>query len=49
MYSGLSKDYRILKKIGTLRQFKSDQPYSRLHEKYGSLLDSITFMPVIET
>lgn len=43
--------YRILKKTGTLEQaiFKSDEPYSKLYEKYGTLLDSITFMPVIET
>lgn len=43
--------YRILKKTGTLKQaiFKSDEPYSKLYEKYGILLDSITFMPVIET
>jgi len=45
------ESYRILKKTGTLKQaiFKSDEPYSKLYEKYGILLDSITFMPVIET
>jgi len=28
---------------------KAMSPTARLHEKYGSFLDSITFMPVIET
>ncbi|PWG80818.1 glycerophosphodiester phosphodiesterase [Pararcticibacter amylolyticus] len=43
--------FAVLKKTGTLSQalFKSDEHYSILHAMYGSILDSITFMPVVET
>jgi len=43
--------YTLLKKTNTLKQaiFKSDEPYEKLFARYGNLLDSITFMPVIET
>lgn len=41
--------YQVLKKTGTLNQaiFKTDEPYPNVRNKYGSLLDSITFMPVV--
>jgi glycerophosphoryl diester phosphodiesterase len=41
--------FQILKKTGTLRQaiFKTDVPYQDLHTKYSSILDSITFMAVV--
>lgn len=43
--------FAVLKKTGTLSQaiFKTDEAYDKLHDRYGLLLDSITFMPVIET
>jgi glycerophosphoryl diester phosphodiesterase len=41
--------YAVLKKTGTLQQaiFKTDVPYQEVRAKYGALLDSITFMPVV--
>lgn len=43
--------FAVLEKTGTLSQaiFKTDEPYDKLHDRYGFLLNSITFMPVIET
>ncbi|WP_259067054.1 glycerophosphodiester phosphodiesterase family protein [Mucilaginibacter sp. X4EP1] len=41
--------YAVLKKTGTLQQaiFKTTVPYQEVRAKYGALLDSITFMPVV--
>jgi glycerophosphoryl diester phosphodiesterase len=41
--------YRVLEKTGTLGQalFKTDVPYGSAFARYGNLLDSIVFMPVI--
>lgn len=41
--------YRVLKKTGTAGQaiIKSDKPYERLRQRYGAILDSMTFMPVV--
>jgi glycerophosphoryl diester phosphodiesterase len=41
--------YRVLKKTGTVGQaiIKSDKPYGRLRQHYGAILDSMTFMPVV--
>lgn len=41
--------YAVLRKTGTLNQalFKTDVPYGEAYARYGHLLDSILFMPVI--
>ena len=41
--------YRVLEKTGTTGQalFKTDVPYGEAFARYGSLLDSLVFMPVI--
>lgn len=41
--------YEVLKKTGTLQQaiFKTDLPYLDLHTRYAPILDSITFMAVV--
>jgi glycerophosphoryl diester phosphodiesterase len=41
--------YRVLKKTGTVGQaiIKSDKPYAQLRQRYGAVLDSMTFMPVV--
>ncbi len=41
--------YQVLIKTGTLQQaiFKTELPYSDVRSRYAGLLDSITFMPVI--
>lgn len=41
--------YQVLKKTGTLQQaiFKTDVTYQELHDKYAPILDSITFMAVV--
>lgn len=41
--------YAVLKETGTLRQavFKAEVTYPILRQRYGSLIDSITYMPVI--
>jgi glycerophosphoryl diester phosphodiesterase len=48
-YPYYNEAYQILKKTGTLNQaiFKTDEPYHNVRSKYGKLLDSITFMPVV--
>jgi len=48
-YQYYREAYAVLKKTGTLQQaiFKTDVPYREVRAKYGTLLDSITFMPVI--
>ena len=48
-YPYYNEAYQILKKTGTLNQaiFKTDQPYLNVRSKYGKLLDSIVFMPVV--
>ncbi len=42
--------FAILKETGTLEQalFKSEVPYGELKAKYGSLIDSIQYMPVVD-
>ncbi|MBS1661319.1 MAG: glycerophosphodiester phosphodiesterase family protein [Bacteroidetes bacterium] len=42
--------FAILKETGTLQQavFKSEVPYADLKAKYGSLIDSIIYMPVVD-
>jgi glycerophosphoryl diester phosphodiesterase len=41
--------YRVLKKTGTVGQaiIKSEKPYAQLRQRYGAILDSMTFMPVV--
>jgi glycerophosphoryl diester phosphodiesterase len=41
--------YQVCKKTGTLKQalFKTDKSYPEIRKRYPSLLDSITFMPVV--
>lgn len=41
--------YDILKKTGTLKQalFKSEAPYAEVHQRYPAILDSITYMAVV--
>ncbi|MDR3180659.1 MAG: glycerophosphodiester phosphodiesterase family protein [Prevotellaceae bacterium] len=41
--------YRVLKKTGTVGQaiIKSEKPYAQLYQRYGAILDSMTFMPVV--
>jgi len=41
--------YRVLVKTGTVEQaiIKSDKPYSELKARYGSNLDKMVFMPVV--
>lgn len=41
--------YRVLKKTGTAGQaiIKSEKPYAQLRQRYGAILDSMTFMPVV--
>ncbi|MDR1592064.1 MAG: glycerophosphodiester phosphodiesterase family protein [Prevotellaceae bacterium] len=41
--------YKVLKKTGTvgLAIIKSDKPYEQLRQRYGAILDSMTFMPVV--
>ncbi|HEK19195.1 glycerophosphodiester phosphodiesterase family protein [Mucilaginibacter sp. 44-25] len=41
--------YAVLKETGTLKQavFKAEVTYPMLHQRYGSLIDSITYMPVV--
>ncbi|MDN3549540.1 glycerophosphodiester phosphodiesterase family protein [Mucilaginibacter aquaedulcis] len=41
--------YEVLKKTGTLNQaiFKTEDTYQNVRAKYGKLLDSIVFMPVV--
>jgi glycerophosphoryl diester phosphodiesterase len=48
-YPYYNEAYQILKKTSTLNQaiFKTDEPYQNVRNKYGKLLDSITFMPVV--
>src|SRR6202000_454830 len=48
-YPYYNEAYQVLKKTGTLNQaiFKTDEPYQNVRNKYGKLLDSITFMPVV--
>jgi glycerophosphoryl diester phosphodiesterase len=43
------KVYSILRTTGTLNEavIKSDKPYAQLRERYGALLDSMTFMQII--
>ncbi|MDR3351296.1 MAG: glycerophosphodiester phosphodiesterase family protein [Prevotellaceae bacterium] len=42
--------YRVLKKTGTtaLCIIKSEKPYAQLYQRYGAILDSMTFMPVVK-
>jgi len=42
--------YQVLKKTGTLKQaiFKTDAPYSEVKAMYPKIIDSITFMAVID-
>lgn len=48
-YPYYNEAYLILKKTGTLNQaiFKTEEPYQNVRNKYGKLLDSIVFMPVV--
>ncbi len=48
-YDYYREAYAILKETHTLRQaiFKSDADYTDLQAKYGDLLDSIIYMPVV--
>ncbi|WCT13397.1 glycerophosphodiester phosphodiesterase family protein [Mucilaginibacter jinjuensis] len=48
-YPYYNEAYRVLKKTGTLQQaiFKTDAPYIDVRAKYPTILDSITFMPVV--
>jgi len=48
-YPYYNESYQILQKTGTLNQaiFKTDEPYQNVRNKYGKLLDSITFMPIV--
>jgi glycerophosphoryl diester phosphodiesterase len=41
--------YAILKETGTLKQaiFKAEVTYAELKEKYSALIDSITYMPIV--
>jgi glycerophosphoryl diester phosphodiesterase len=41
--------YKVLEKTGTVGQaiIKSDKPYGQLRQRYGAILDSMTFMPVV--
>ncbi|WP_158795564.1 glycerophosphodiester phosphodiesterase family protein [Pedobacter sp. L105] len=42
--------YEILKKTGTLKQalFKSESPYEEVKKRYPELIDSITYMAVVD-
>jgi glycerophosphoryl diester phosphodiesterase len=42
--------YRVLERTGTAGQalFKTDVPYASAFARYGSLLDSLVFMPVVD-
>lgn len=48
-YPYYTEAYEVLKKTGTLQQaiFKTNEPYQNVRKKYGSVLDSITFMPLV--
>ncbi|MDR3132808.1 MAG: glycerophosphodiester phosphodiesterase family protein, partial [Prevotellaceae bacterium] len=41
--------YRVQKKTGTTGQaiIKSEKPYAQLRQRYGAIVDSMTFMPVV--
>lgn len=48
-YPYYTEAYAVLKKTGTLPQaiFKTNEPYQNVRAKYGAILDSITFMPLV--
>ena len=41
--------YKVLRKTGTAGQaiIKSEKPYAQLRQRYGAILDSMMFMPVV--
>lgn len=49
-YDYYNEAYQILKNTGTLKQaiFKTDVVYSQVKERYSSIIDSITFMAVVD-
>jgi glycerophosphoryl diester phosphodiesterase len=49
-YSYYKEAFEILKKTGTLEQalFKTEVPYPEIKARYGALLNSITFMAVVD-
>lgn len=42
--------YKVLQKTGTLKQaiFKTEEPYSAVRSKYPTIIDSITFMAIVD-
>lgn len=48
-YNYYHEAYAILKETGTLKQgiFKADVPYAAVREKYGKLIDSVIYMPIV--
>ena len=49
-YPYYNEAYQILKETNTLHQaiFKTDSRYEEVRKRYGSILDSIVFMPVVD-
>lgn len=49
-YPYYNEAYQILKRTGTLKQaiFKTDEVYESVKSKYSEILDSITFMAVVD-
>ena len=49
-YDYYNEAYQVLKNTGTLKQaiFKTDAVYSQVKERYPSIMDSITFMAVVD-
>ncbi len=49
-YKYYNEAYAVLKKTGTLDQalFKTDAPYAEVRERYPAILDSLTFMAVVD-
>lgn len=48
-YKYYNEAYQILKKTGTIKQalFKTEFAYPEIHKLYPEILDSLTFMPVV--
>ena len=49
-YPYYNEAYKILKETNTVQQalFKTDAKYEEVRKKYGSILDNIVFMPVVD-